>query len=194
MIPAPFEAHIDLKKMRIQVAFGGLGSIGALVFLFNARTAANTLDLGGEAMIPAIIGLGVFVVFAGMMFRAVKALRNPNKDVILRIDELGVLDTRVGTGIIPWPAINKAEVIDLGNTTRSQQQRNEDNAKAPIHAIELHVENAAAYLKGEGAVAATAKALSQATSYDKIIINPAELDADAHAIYEATVAFLIANK
>ena len=194
MPPSPFEAHIDLKKMRSQVVFGGVGSVGALVFLFNARKSAWTMDQGIEAMVPALMGLGVFVLFAGLMFKAVKALRDPNKTVVLRIDDGGVSDTRVSNTMIPWPAINKVEVIDLGNTSRSQKQRNEDHNKAPIHAICLHVKNATDYLKGEGALAATTKAVNKATGFDEIIINPAGLNTDAHAIYEALVAYLISKK
>jgi len=194
MPTAPFEAHIDLKKMRSQVVFGGVGSVGALVFLFKARKTAWATDQGIEAMVPALVGLGIFVLFAGLLFKAIKALRDPNKSVVLRIDETGVMDMRVGPKTIAWSAIKKATVVDLGNTSRSQQQRNEDNNKAPIHAICLHVENAADYLKGEGALAATTKSISAATGFDEIIINPAGLDTDAHAIYEAVAIYLASHK
>jgi len=188
MSPAPFEAHLDQKKARSQAIFGGVGAIGSLIFLFNARKTAWAMDQGFEAMVPAIIGLGIFFLFAGLMFRAVKTLRSPNQDAVLRMNESGVFDTRITSKVIPWSAINNAEIVNLRDTTRTRVQHNEDRNVQPVHAVSVSVKNASDYLKGEGALGATSKALSEATGYEGIILNPAELNTTAQAILDAILA------
>jgi len=183
-MPTPLTAHYDQKKARSQAIFSAVGSVGVLIFLFNARTAETAPDQGLEAMIPVFFGLGIFVLFAGMMFKAIKTLRNPNQDAVLRIDENGVFDARVGQGVIPWAAIKEVELIDLNNSTLNREIHNKDVNRQPNWAVRLNVENAADYLN-----AGLAKTLSDATGHDRIILASAELNTQAQTVFEAVSAF-----
>lgn len=164
-LPSSFEAHIDVSKIRVQMAMGVVGSCGALYALWQARTAADN-TLNAESLVPVAIILLVFFGFSGLLFKGVRdMLRANGGGVALRIDEHGVLDTRLDAAPYPWSTIKDAELIDIAQNRHTNRSREDGKNANPVMVVRLHV-------AGQGAVT----------------IEPGALDTSAQAIFDAIQA------
>lgn len=160
--PASFEAHIDVSKIRVQMAMGVVGSCGALYALWQARTAADN-TLNAESLVPVAIILLVFIVFSGLLFKGVRdMLRANGGGVALRIDEHGVFDKRLDAAPYPWSAIEGAELIDIAQNRHTTRSREDGENANPVMVVKLQVTGQGAVTIESGALDTSAQAIFDA--------------------------------
>ena len=194
MTPTPFLAHLDASKTLVAIVITALIALGGLAFAWNARANAQNAGWSSDALAPLGIGLAVFFVMATVSFKSYRTYDQGRSSPIMRIDEAGVLDRRIGQTPIPWAAIGGAKIADISNAKMSRRG-DEDKRQLPqVMGVVLTVENAARYIEPDNLLTATAKALGQATGHDAIALDPQGLDTTPEAIMQAVQAYLAAKQ
>lgn len=194
MTPTPFLAHLDASKTLVAIVITALIALGGLAFAWNARGNAQNAGWSSDTLAPLLIGVAVFFVMATVSFKSYRTYDQGRSGPIVRIDEAGVLDRRIGQTPIPWAAIGGAEIADISNAKMSRRG-DEDKRQLPqVMGVVLTVENAARYIEPDNLLTATAKALGQATGHDAIALDPQGLDTTPEAIVRAVQAYLAAQQ
>lgn len=184
----PFEAHLDVTKTLIMIIGAGVFAIGGLAFAGYWRSTAQYAGWTSDTLVPLGLGLALFFVMATVAFKGFKTYRQGQSGPIVRIDDAGVLDLRVGPHVIPWAAIQGAEIKDISNAAMIKRGNEDERLRPQVMGVVLKVEGAARFLSGDGALEATAKTLAQATGYDEIHISPSGLHSSAEEILAAIEA------
>lgn len=184
----PFEAHLDVTKALIMIIGAGVFAIGGLVFAGFYRSTAQYAGWTSDTIVPLGLGLALFFVMATVAFKGYGTYSQGQSGPIVRVDDTGVLDLRVGPGVIPWAAIRSAEIKDISNARMTRQGDEDPRQRPQVMGVVLKVEGAARYFSGDSALEATAKTLAQATGYDEIHISPSGLHSSAEEILAAIEA------
>ncbi|HEY9081072.1 hypothetical protein [Magnetovibrio sp.] len=194
MTPPPFLAHVDATKTLVAIVLTALIALGGLVFAWNARGNAQNAGWSSETLVPLGIGVAVFFVMATVSFKSYRTYDQGRSGPIVRIDEAGVLDRRIGATAIPWTAIGGAEIKDISNAKFNRRGDEDERQRPQVMGVVLTVENAAHYMEPDGLLGSAAKTLGQATGHDAIAIDPQGLDTSAEAILQAVKAYLDARQ
>ena len=194
MPPTPFLAHLDASKTLIAIVLTALIALGGLVFAWNARGNAQNAGWSSDTLVPLGIGVAMFFVMATVSFKSYRTYEQGRNGPIIRIDEAGVLDRRIGQNPIPWAAISDAQIKDISNAKLNRRGDEDERQRPQVMGVVLTVENAARYLEPDNLLSATAKALSQATGYNAVVLDPQGLDATAEDILRAAQAYLDAKQ
>jgi len=194
MIPTPFLAHLDASKTLVAIVITALMALGGLAFAWNARGNAQNAGWSSDTLVPLGIGVAVFFVMATVSFKSYRTYDQGRSGPIMRIDEAGVLDRRIGQTPIPWAAIAGAEIKDISNAKINRRGDEDERQRPQVMGVVLTVENAARYIEPDNLLVATAKALGQATGHNAIAIDPQGLDTTPEAILQAVQAYLAAKQ
>lgn len=187
MPATPFLAHLDVTKTLIAIVLTALMAIGGLVFAWNARTNAQGAGWSSDTLVPLGIGVALFFVMATVSFKSYTTYQKGRSGPIVRIDQNGIFDSRLGDKTIPWEAIGGAEIIDVSNA--HMMNSGEDmNSRPKVMEVQLTVTNAAAYMGSDGVLETAAKGLSAATGYDRINLRADGLDTTPEALLAAITA------
>lgn len=184
----PFEAHLDVTKALIMIIGAGVFALGGLAFAGYWRSTAQYAGWTSDTIVPLAFGLVLFFVMATVAFKGFKTYRQGQSGPIVRIDDSGVLDLRVGPQVIPWAAIRGAEIKDISNAAMIRGGNEDERERLQVMGVVLKVEEAARYLSGDSALEATAKSLAQVTNFDEIHISPSGLHSSAEEILAAIEA------
>ncbi len=187
MSPTPFEAHLEITKAIIGLVLTGLLAIVGLVFAWGKRGKAVEAGWTSDIVGPMLIGIALFFVMATMAFKQYKVVEQGKHGPIVRIDERGIYDQRIGPNPIPWAAIQNAEIKDISNA--KMMMKDDDKREHETRGVVLSVENAAQYFEGNGTLAAAGKALGKATGHNLINISPEGIDATAEQLLGAIQAY-----
>lgn len=189
-MPTPFEAHLDVTKTLIAVVLSAVVAVGGLVFAWNARSNAQASGWSSDALVPLGIGVLVFFVMATVSFKQYKTFEQGKRGAIVRIDQNGVLDTRLGPNPIPWSAITGAEITDISNAKMTANTGQDGTEPQKVMGVVLTVTNAGEYLGADGLIESTAKAVSSATGHDKITLSHEGLKTTPQELLAAVQAYL----
>ena len=184
----PFEAHLDVTRALIMIIGAGVFALGGLAFAGYWRSTAQYAGWTSDTIVPLAFGLVLFFVMATVAFKGFKTYRQGQSGPIVRIDDAGVLDLRVGPQVIPWAAIRGAEIKDISNARMTKHGDEDVRNRPQVMGVVLKVEGAAKYLSGDSALEATAKSLAQVTNFDEIHISPSGLHSSAEEILAAIEA------
>ena len=186
--PAPFEAYLDVSKTLIMIIASMLMALGALVFVWHTRANTQGNLWTGDTVVPLGLGVVLFFVMATVSFKGYATYQQGRSGPIVRIDETGILDRRLNPAPIPWAAIGAAKIADIANTRMTKRGDADARLRPQTLGVRIDVEDAARYLDGEGALAATAKTLSAVTGYQTITLSPEGLHTSAEALLDAIAA------
>lgn len=189
-MPAPFEANVDVTKTLIAIAATALFAAAGLVFAWIKRGPAADAGWSGSALAPVIIGAAVFFVMATLSFKQFKTLQQGKQGAVLRIDENGITDVRLGAKTIPWSAVRGVEIKDLSNAKMTKHGDDDARERPQRMGVVVQVENASAYIDADGLLAETAKAVGAATNFDQLTLSHSGLDKTAEDIHAAVQAHL----
>lgn len=188
MSPTPFEAHLDVTKTLIAVAITAAIAVGGLVFAWIKRGEAD------NPWVPLGIGIAVFFVMATVSFKQFKTYQQGQSGPIVRIDNAGVLDRRIGQTPIPWSAIQGAEIKDISNAKLTKRGDEDERNRPQVMGVVLNVENAAQFIDSDGLLSAATKAVGTATGHSEIAISPEGLSSSAEDILSAVQSHLASNQ
>ncbi|MCW8914654.1 MAG: hypothetical protein OQK24_02240 [Magnetovibrio sp.] len=187
MSPTPFEAHLEVTKTIIGMVLTiGIAIIG-LVFAWTKRGKAIEAGWTSDVVGPMMIGIALFFVMATMAFKQYQVIELSKRGPIVRIDAQGIFDHRVGPNPIPWSAISGAEIKDISNA-KMMIRDDDDKREHETMGVVLSVENASQYFEGDGVLAATGKALGEATGHNLINISPEGINTTAEGLIAAIQA------
>lgn len=190
MPAAPFVAHLDVTKALIAIVLTALMAAGGLVFAWNARTNAQSAGWNSDTLVPLGVGVALFFVMATVSFKSYTTYQKGRSGPIVRIDQNGIFDARLGPKTIPWEAIRGAEIVDVSNAKITGTAENM-NSTPKVMEVQLTVTNAAEYMGNNGVLETAAKGLSAATGYDRINLRADGLDTRPEAILNAVQSRMI---
>ena len=189
MTPQPFEAYLDITKTLVMIVGAAAMALGGLAFAWHTRANAHGNMWTSDTLVPLGLGVALFFVMATVSFKGYGTYQQGRSGPIVRIDDSGVLDRRVGPAAIPWAAITGAEIIDLSNARLNKRGEDDARLRPQVIGVVLHVEGAARYRQSDGAIEATAKTLAQATDFNEIAISPEGLHTTAEELLAAIEAW-----